>query len=98
MADYKFITVKKQPITVSLTEQIYYEVKASDKFEALCRIIDIEEDFYGLVFCRTKNDVDSVVSHLIDRGYDADAIHGDISQSQRENTLGKFRKRKLMYW
>ncbi|MEA1940024.1 MAG: DEAD/DEAH box helicase [Candidatus Caldatribacteriota bacterium] len=95
MADYKFITVKKQTITVSLTEQIYYEVKASDKFEALCRIIDIEEDFYGLVFCRTKNDVDSVVSHLIDRGYDADAIHGDISQAQREKTLGKFKKKQI---
>ncbi|MBE9592262.1 MAG: DEAD/DEAH box helicase, partial [Proteobacteria bacterium] len=64
MGDYEFITVKKQQLTTSLTEQIYYEVKASDKFEALCRIIDIEEDFYGLVFCRTKNDVDSTVSHL----------------------------------
>jgi len=95
MADYEFITVKKQQLTTGLTEQIYYEVKAADKFEALCRIIDITEDFYGLVFCRTKNDVDSVVSHLIDRGYDADAIHGDISQSQRESTLDKFRKKKI---
>jgi len=95
MADYEFITVKEQQLTTGLTEQIYYEVKVSDKFEALCRIIDITEDFYGLVFCRTKNDVDSVVSHLIDRGYDADAIHGDISQSQRENTLDKFRKKKI---
>ncbi|MDO9555833.1 MAG: DEAD/DEAH box helicase, partial [Atribacterota bacterium] len=74
MGDYEFITVEKQQLTTGLTEQIYYEVKAADKFEALCRIIDITEDFYGLVFCRTKNDVDSVVSHLIDRGYDADAI------------------------
>lgn len=95
MGDYEFITVKKQQLTTSLTEQIYYEVKASDKFEALCRIIDIEEDFYGLVFCRTKNDVDSVVSHLVDRGYDADAIHGDISQGQREKTLDKFRKKNI---
>jgi ATP-dependent RNA helicase DeaD len=87
MADYEFITVEKQPLTTGLTEQIYYEVKAADKFEALCRIIDIEEDFYGLVFCRTKNDVDDVVSHLIERGYDTDAIHGDISQSQRINVL-----------
>ena len=95
MADYEFITVEKQQLTTNLTEQIYYEVKAADKFEALCRIIDIEEDFYGLVFCRTKNDVDSVVVHLIDRGYDADAIHGDISQAQREKTLGKFKKKKI---
>lgn len=95
MGDYEFITVEKQPLTTGLTEQIYYEVKAGDKFEALCRIIDIEEDFYGLVFCRTKNDVDDVVSHLIERGYDADAIHGDISQSQREKTLDKFRKKRI---
>ncbi|MDD5016362.1 MAG: DEAD/DEAH box helicase, partial [Atribacterota bacterium] len=95
MADYKFITVEKQQLTTNLTEQIYYEVKAADKFEALCRIIDIEEDFYGLVFCRTKNDVDSVAGHLIDRGYDADVIHGDISQAQREKTLDKFKKKKI---
>ena len=95
MGDYKFITVEKQSLTTGLTEQIYYEVKAGDKFEALCRIIDIEEDFYGLVFCRTKNDVDDVVSHLVERGYDADAIHGDISQSQREKTLDKFRKKRI---
>lgn len=95
MVNYEFITVEKQPLTTSLTEQIYYEVKAADKFEALCRIIDIEEDFYGLVFCRTKNDVDSVVNHLIERGYDADAIHGDISQRQRENTLDKFKKKRI---
>jgi len=95
MGDYEFITVKKQQLTTNLTEQIYYEVKAADKFEALCRIIDIEEDFYGLVFCRTKNDVDSVVGHLIERGYDADAIHGDISQGQREKTLDKFKKKRI---
>jgi ATP-dependent RNA helicase DeaD len=95
MGDYKFITVEKQRLTTSLTEQIYYEVKAADKFEALCRIIDIEEDFYGLVFCRTKNDVDDVAGHLVDRGYDADAIHGDISQAQREKTLDKFKQKKI---
>ncbi len=95
MGDYEFITIEKQKPTVSLTEQIYYEVQSSDKFEALCRIIDIEEDFYGLVFCRTKNDVDEVTNHLIERGYDADVIHGDISQSQREKTLSKFKKKNV---
>jgi ATP-dependent RNA helicase DeaD len=95
MAGYEFITVEKQQPTVSLTEQIYYEVQASDKFEALCRIIDMEEDFYGLVFCRTKNDVDDVVSHLMERGYDAGFIHGDISQAQREKTLDKFKKKMI---
>jgi len=94
MNGYEFITVKKKPITTKLTEQIYYEIKASDKFEALCRIIDMEPDFYGLVFCRTKNDADTVANHLIDRGYDAEALHGDISQAQRERTLAKFKKQR----
>ena len=95
MEGYEFLTVKKEPLTTNLTEQIYFEVKASDKFEALCRIIDIEDDFYGLVFCRTKRDVNSVVTHLMDRGYDADAIHSDISQTQRERTLDKFKKQRV---
>ncbi len=95
MDGYEILKVKKEPLTTSLTEQIYFEVKGSDKFEALCRIVDIEENFYGLVFCRTKSDVDSVVTHLKDRGYDADSIHGDISQSQRERTLDKFKRKKV---
>ncbi|MFH1006160.1 MAG: DEAD/DEAH box helicase [Candidatus Latescibacterota bacterium] len=95
MDGYEFLTVGTDKLTPSLTEQIYFEVKASDKFEALCRIIDIEEDFYGLVFCRTKSDVDAVVAHLLDRGYEAEAIHGDIAQSQREITLGRFRNQKV---
>ncbi|MFC1477900.1 DEAD/DEAH box helicase [Candidatus Margulisiibacteriota bacterium] len=95
MEGYELLTVEKAPLTTNLTEQIYFEVKGSDKFEALCRIIDIEDNFYGLVFCRTKNDVDTVVARLIDRGYDADAIHGDISQAQREKTLDKFKKQRV---
>ena len=95
MEGYELLTVKKEQLTTNLTEQIYFEVKAADKFEALCRIIDIEDDFYGLVFCRTKIDVDSVVTHLMDRGYDAEAIHGDISQAQRERTLENFKKQRV---
>ena len=95
MEGYELLTVEKQPLTTHLTEQKYFELKASDKFEALCRIIDIENDFYGLVFCRTKSDVDFVATHLIDKGYDAEAIHGDISQAQRERTLGKFKKQRI---
>ena len=95
MGDYEFLKIQKEPLTTNLTEQIYFEVKAADKFEALCRIIDIKENFYGLIFCRTKSDVDSVVNHLIDRGYDAESIHGDISQAQRERTLEKFRKQRI---
>ena len=95
MDGYELLAVEKEQLTSNLTEQIYFEVKASNKFEALCRIIDIENDFYALIFCRTKNDVDYLASHLMDRGYDAEAIHGDLSQAQRERTLGKFRKQTL---
>ena len=95
MDGYELLTVKKKELITNLTEQIYFEVKASDKFEALSRIIDIKDNFYGLVFCRTKNDADSVVTQLTDRGYDAEAIHGDFSQLQRERTLNKFKKQKI---
>ena len=95
MAGYELLSVKNDALTTNLTEQIYFEVRAADKFDALCRIIDFEQDFYGLVFCRTKSDVDEVAGHLIDRGYDAEAIHGDITQAQREKTLNKFKKQKL---
>jgi ATP-dependent RNA helicase DeaD len=93
MHDYELIKVASKALTVSNTDQIYFEVKEADKFEALSRIIDIEEDFYGLVFCRTKKDTEIVARHLVERGYDADALHGDISQSQRELVLGKFKKK-----
>ncbi|MBP9854862.1 MAG: DEAD/DEAH box helicase [Candidatus Omnitrophica bacterium] len=92
MKEYEFIKITQDQLTTSQTQQIYFEVSSSDKFEALCRIIDIEEEFYGLVFCRTKIDVDQVTSHLIERGYDAASLHGDISQNIREKTLNNFRK------
>ena len=93
MGDYDVIRVTGGQLTVSNTDQIYFEVAAADKFESLCRIIDIEEEFYGLIFCRTKIDVDTVGSHLAERGYDADALHGDMSQGLREKILNKFKKR-----
>ncbi|MEM7007532.1 MAG: DEAD/DEAH box helicase [Thermodesulfobacteriota bacterium] len=95
MREFDEFKVTKGQLTVTQTDQIYFEVSASDKFEALCRIIDIEEEFYGLVFCRTKKDVDIISNHLVERGYDADALHGDISQPQREKILKKFKKRMI---
>lgn len=92
MGEFDEFKVTKGQLTVTQTDQIYFEVSAANKFEALCRIIDIEEDFFGLVFCRTKKDVDNIANHLIERGYDADALHGDISQPQREKILNKFKK------
>ncbi len=95
MGEYDVMKVTKGQLTVSLTDQIYFEVAAADKFEALCRIIDIEEKFYGLVFCRTKVDADTIAGRLAERGYDAGVLHGDMSQGRRENILDKFKKRLL---
>ncbi len=94
MDGHIFVEDNTDKLATDLTEQIYFEVRHSDKFEALCRIIDIEDEFYGLIFCRTKRNVDDLVNHLLDRGYDAEAIHGDISQLQRERTLEKFKKQR----
>ncbi len=95
MREYKILKMKKESLTTNLTDQIYFEISNGDKFEALCRIIDIEQEFYGIIFCRTKLDVDSIASKLVDRGYPAEGLHGDISQMQREKVLGKFRNKKL---
>ncbi len=95
MGEYDVFEGQKGQLTVSLTDQIYFEVLHADKFEALCRIIDMEEEFYGLIFCRTKADVDTVANHLMERGYDADGLHGDLSQSQREKILNKFKRRMI---
>ena len=94
MGKYEHLKTKAE-MTVNLTDQIYFEVAGRDKFEALSRIIDIESDFYGLVFCRTKMDVDDIVVRLSERGYQAEVLHGDISQAQREKTLIKFRKKQI---
>jgi ATP-dependent RNA helicase DeaD len=95
MGEYELVRIEKSTQTVPLTDQIYFEVHEQDKFEALCRIIDMEEVFYGLVFCRTKIGVDELVHKLSERSYSAEGLHGDISQTQRELILGRFRKRKL---
>ncbi|MCK5241009.1 DEAD/DEAH box helicase [bacterium] len=94
MKEIKRVVVKKQQITTDLTEQIYFEVRSADRFEALCRIIDVEEEFYGLIFCRTKVDVDEITAKLIERGYDAEGIHGDVTQKQRGNVLKKFKDKR----
>ena len=93
--DYEILKVEAKELTTNLTDQIYFEVKQKDKFEALCRIIDLEPDFYGIVFCRTKNDVNELTGKLNDRGYDAGELHGDITQKHREVTLNRFKARKL---
>ena len=91
MNDYEVLEAKKETLATTLTKQLYVEVRESDKLEAVCRIMDVEAEFYGLIFCRTKRDVDAVNDRLMQRGYESEAMHGDLSQAQRERVLKKFR-------
>lgn len=93
MRDVQHLKVEATNLTADLTDQIYFEVRESDKFDALTRIIDVEPEFYAIVFCRTKVMVDEVVTKLLERGYAADGLHGDVSQAQREKILRKFKKK-----
>ena len=91
MGDYQLISVKNEQMTTTQTSQIYFEVNEKDKLNALCRIIDVEPDFYGIIFCKTKLDVDYVVRRLIEKGYQAQGLHGDVLQKQRETILSQFK-------
>jgi len=69
----------------------YYLVHARDKYKVLKRIADYEPDIYGIIFCRTRKETQEIASKLINDGYDADALHGDLSQAQRDTVMQKFR-------
>lgn len=95
MKDYELVKVQTEDMTSTLTRQIYYEVLEEDKFEALCRTIDMAPDFYGIVFCKTKVQCDEVGSRLISAGYNAEVLHGDLSQVQRELIIHKMREHRI---
>ncbi|MEE4177345.1 MAG: DEAD/DEAH box helicase [Bacteroides sp.] len=74
---------------------IAYSVHGRDKYQALKRIADAEPGIYGIVFCRTRRDTHEIASKLIADGYNADALHGDLSQAQRDSVMNKFRQRSI---
>jgi ATP-dependent RNA helicase DeaD len=76
-----------------LIDQFYMVLKREDRLEALRRIIDGAENFYGLIFCATKAETDELARRLVENGYPAEAIHGDLSQEARERTLRRFRSK-----
>ena len=76
-------------------EHHFYMVNARDRYKALRRICDVNPDIYGIVFCRTRRETKDVADKLMQDGYNADALHGDLSQAQRDHVMGRFRKRNL---
>ena len=95
MHEPDLLKVESQHVTTDLTNQIYFEGREGDRFDALTRIIDVEPEFYGIVFSRTRTGADDIVAKLLERGYAAEVLHGDISQAQREKILGKFKKKQV---
>ena len=89
------VTIKREEKTNANIKQIIYKVNERDKFEWLCRVIEVEFDFYGIIFCRTKIDVDDIASKLMWRGYKVEWIHGDIEQAWREKTLTRFKNKTI---
>ncbi len=89
------ITIGKRNSGAENIEHISYLVHARDKYLALKRIVDFHPSVYGIVFCRTRAETKEVADKLMQDGYNADALHGDLSQSQRESVMNKFRTRHL---
>ena len=93
MKNPTLVRTQKTDAATPQADQIYFEVKEADKIEALTRIIDRDPDFYGVIFCRTKLQCDEIGHKLQARGYDAEALHGDLSQRERETILRKMKER-----
>ena len=76
-------------------KHVYYMVNAKDKYVALKRIADYNPNIYGIIFCRTRRETQEIADSLIADGYNADSLHGDLSQAQRDMVMKKFRERTL---
>ena len=74
---------------------VFYKVHSKDRYEVLKRIADMNPNIYGITFCRTRRETKEVANKLLADGYNADALHGDLSQAQRDEVMGRFRARQL---
>lgn len=89
------LAVAKVNIGAANLKHLYYMVHARDRYEVLKRIADSNPNIYGIVFCRTRRETKEIANKLMNDGYNADALHGDLSQAQRDEVMGRFRKRGL---
>ena len=89
--DAKEIVVGSRNEGAELVNHIYYLVQARDKYNALKRIADYYPEIYAIIFCRTRMETQEIADKLIKDGYNAESLHGDLSQAQRDYTMAKFR-------
>lgn len=86
-----YVRVMPKEITVAAIKQAYYRVAKKDKPEALCRLLDYYQPDRSLIFCNTKKMVDEITGKLKEKGYEAEGLHGDLSQNQRDTVMNLFR-------
>ena len=89
------IAVARINLAAENVQHLYYMVQAKDRYEVVKRIADMNPNIYGIVFCRTRRETKEVSNKLINDHYNADTIHGDLSQAERDDVMSRFRKRKL---
>jgi ATP-dependent RNA helicase DeaD len=89
------ISIGKRNAGAENVKHEYYIVHARDRYLALKRIVDINPSIYGIIFCRTRQETKDVADKLMQDGYNADALHGDLSQTQRDYVMNRFRIRNL---
>ncbi len=95
MSDAKEISVSKINSGAKNIQHHIYNVSSRNKYEALKRIADFNPNIYGIVFCRTKRHTKDIANKFMAEGYNADAIHGDLSQNQRDEVMQRFRNKSL---
>ncbi|MBT6635401.1 MAG: DEAD/DEAH box helicase [Flavobacteriaceae bacterium] len=95
MKDAKEIAVAKKNSAAKNVEHHIYDISSRHKYEALKRIADYNPNIYGIVFCRTRRQTKEITNKFINDGYNADAIHGDLSQGQRDEVMSRFRDKSL---
>ena len=95
MTDPVMVAVGERNSGTANVDHIYYMMAAKDRYSVLKRIIDYTPSIYGIIFCRTKLETQEIADNLIQDGYNAAALHGDLSQAMRDNVMDHFRKRSL---
>ena len=95
LRDAKEITIGRKNEGNNNVKHVAYMVHAKDKFEALKRIVDCNPNIYGIIFCRTRKETQEIAEKLMQQGYSADSLHGELSQAQRDAVMSKFRNHTL---
>jgi len=95
LRDAKEITIGRKNESSNNVKHYAYTVHAKDKYEALKRIVDFYPQIYGIIFCRTRKETQEIADKLMQEGYSADSLHGELSQAQRDTVMQKFRIRNL---